>query len=161
MLSKFMLVLSLLVASCASVPETEGLTSEGSLGKVKANIQIAPGVNISQVTYTLSCTPTPVPSQVATGTWQVITDANGVAKVDGSIGGIDPNDTCTLLLSSQDSWGVAHGNIQNCIGSADGISVGGTAIQMNLVCTDNVVAGPNSGKCYSGHHGAAGSSLSV
>lgn len=145
MLSKFVMFFALFVFSCSSVPGSEGSSAEGSLGKVKANIQLAPGVSITQVTYTLACTPTPVPSSIATGTWQVLTDVNGVPKVDGSIGGIDLSDTCTLVLSAQDSWGLDHGNIQNCRGEADGLPVDGTAIQMNLVCTDNNVAGPNSG----------------
>jgi hypothetical protein len=147
MLSKLMTVFALLVISCATVqPGNEASSSESSgLGEVKASIQIASGVDITQIAYTLACTPTPVPSQVATGTWQVEANFNGVAKVNGSIGGLDPNDTCTLVLSAQDSWGLANGNIQNCRGEADSIPVGGSTVQMNLVCTDNSVAGPNSG----------------
>jgi len=125
---------------------SENSSSEQSgLGEVKASIQIASGVDITQIAYTLACTPTPVPSQVATGVWQVNSDINGRAKVNGSIGGLDPNDTCTLVLSAQDSWGQANGNIQNCRGEADGLQVDGAVVQMNVVCTDNNVAGPNSG----------------
>jgi len=147
MLSKLVTFFALLVVSCTAVQSgTEDSSSEQSgLGEVRASIQIASGVDITQIAYTLSCTPIPVPSQVATGVWQVNSDINGRAKVNGSIGGLDPNDTCTLVLLAQDSWGLAHGNIQNCRGEADGLPVSGGAVQMNLTCTDNSVAGPNSG----------------
>ena len=147
MLSKFITFFALLILSCSAVqPGTEPSSSEsGSLGEVKANILIAAGVDITQITYNLACTPTPVPAQVATGTWQVTAGFGGTAKVNGSIGGLDPSDTCTLILTAQDSWGLANGNIQNCRGEADGVLVNGAAVQMNLVCTDNSVAGSNSG----------------
>jgi hypothetical protein len=143
MISKWLTVLALFVISCGATHE--GSSENQSLGEVKANILIAAGVDISQITYTLACTPTPVPSQVATGTWQVAVDANGRAKVNGSIGGLDPSSTCTLVLSGQDTWGLNNGNIQNCRGEADGVQPASGAIQMNMVCTDNNVVGPNSG----------------
>ena len=146
MLSKLITFFALLVFSCSAVqPGTEGSSESGSPGEVRASILIAPGVDISQINYTISCTPTPVPSQVATGTWPVTMDMNGRAKVNGTIGGIDPNDTCTIVFTAQDTWGLDHGNIQNCRGEADGVQPTGTAIQLNMTCTDNSVAGPNAG----------------
>jgi hypothetical protein len=146
MISKWITILALFAISCGAAHSvTEESSENQSLGEVKANIQIAAGIDITQITYTLACTPTPVPSQIATGTWQVTAGYNGTAKVNGSIGGLDPNDTCTLILTAQDSWGLANGNIQNCRGEADGVQVNGAPIQMNLVCTDNSVTGPNSG----------------
>jgi hypothetical protein len=147
MLSKFIAFFALLVFSCSSVqPGDESSSESSALGEVKASVLIAPGVDITQITYTLACTPTPVPSQVATGTWQVTLDgSNGKAKVNGAIGGLDPNNICSLILSAQDSWGLANGNIQNCRGEADELLVNGAVVQMNMVCTDNNVAGPNSG----------------
>jgi hypothetical protein len=144
-LYKFVTFFALLVASCATIqPGTDGSSESGSPGEVRASILIAPGVDISQITYTIACTPTPAPSQVATGTWPV-TGVYSTAKVNGSIGGLDPNSTCTVVLSAQDTWGLEHGNIQNCRGEADGVQPNGGVLQMNLTCTDNNVVGTNAG----------------
>jgi len=146
MISKLVAILALLAISCgATHSESEGTSENQSLGEVRASIQLSPGITITQISYALSCTPIPVPSQVATGVWQVTADSTGQAKVDGSIGGLDPSDTCTLVLTAQDSWGAANGNIQNCRVKADGLPVGGGKVQVNLVCTDNDVVGSNSG----------------
>jgi hypothetical protein len=137
---KYKATLALLLVSCAG---TSTKPADEPLGTVKANIQLPSGTSITQVAYTLACTPTPVPTQEATGTWTVITDSTGLAKADGSLGGLDPNDTCTLVLSAQDSWGLDN-SIQNCSGEADGVQVG-SALQMNLVCVDSNAIGPDSG----------------
>ena len=137
-------ILALLAASCAVASTKPGDESSG-LVTVKANIELPNGNTITQLAYTLSCTPTPVPTQEATGVWPVITDSNGQAVANGTIGGLDPNDTCTLVLSAQDSYGLANGNIQNCAGEADGVQVGAGILGVSLVCNDSVnVAGPDS-----------------
>lgn len=140
-MTKYIAILAILAASCATTISPDNEAS--SLEAIKANIQLPNGTTITQVSYSLTCAPTPVPTEEATGTWPVVLDQAGQAKANGTIGGLDPNDTCTLVISAQDSWGEAN-NIQNCRGEADGLQVEG-GVQINLVCIDKNVIGPTSG----------------
>jgi hypothetical protein len=140
---KYIAVLALVLASCAAA-STKSDDGESGLGIIKANIQLPNGNTITQVSYSLDCSPTPVPTTEATGTWPVVADSDGQAIVNATIGGLDPNDTCNLVLSAQDSYGLDNGNVQNCTGEADGVQVGVGMLGISLFCNDNgnVVSGP-------------------
>jgi hypothetical protein len=138
---KYLVILVLLVISCAEAQIKTG--EHSNLGSVKTSIQLPNDNTIAQVSYILTCKSS-IETQEDVGTWPVITDSTGQAKADGTIGGLDTDGVCTLSLSAQDSWGLTNGNIQNCSGSADGLQVGGSAVQINLICVDSV-SSPKSG----------------